>query len=174
MSENKQAKPTIAWARVIFVGFIIVVAFSIGRFSTTFGPDLQQTINDLTEENALLKASTIRKDGEIEQCRKLVYSLDGSLAGVENPGETNNTTNADGESVRTYLVKENDTLSSIANTVYANSQLFGAIRDANNISAANPLRVGSEIIIPPLEEAVSKANDEERKSEDDSSEPSKE
>lgn len=163
MPQHHSPQGSIAWVRIVFMVVVLLLGFTLGRWSTTFGPDLQAAIDKLQDENRTLKESTISKDTEIEQCRKVVYSLDPELTGAENPLKVSETSTADGQTVKTYLVKENDTLSSIAGTVYANQDLYGAIRDANNISSANPLQVGKEIVIPPLEEAVAHANEERKK-----------
>lgn len=63
-------------------------------------------------------------------------------AGAEAPGNRP-------DSVETYVVREGDSLNTIARRFYGDASLVGLVAEANNITARGKIRVGQELDLPP-------------------------
>ena len=113
--------------------FIYVVreGDTLGSIADEFGITWQEidAVNELENPNVL----SIGQEIEIPQDAPVVLNSDGTV----RPGE------------RTHIVVEGDTLLDIA---LQYGKTLGEVLDANNITAANLIQVGQELIIPPEDE----------------------
>ncbi|WP_419848933.1 LysM peptidoglycan-binding domain-containing protein [Candidatus Poriferisocius sp.] len=114
--------------------FIYVVreGDTLGSIAAEFGITWQEidAVNELENPNVL----SIGQQIEIPQDAPVVLNSDGTV----RPGE------------RTHTVVQGDTLLGIA---LQYDKTLDEILEANNITAANLIQVGQELIIPPEEEA---------------------
>lgn len=53
------------------------------------------------------------------------------------------------ETIETYVVREGDSLNTIAREFYGDASLVGLIAEANNITARGRIRVGQKLDLPP-------------------------
>ena len=111
--------------------YVVREGDTLGSIADEFGITWQEidAVNELENPNVL----SIGQEIEIPQDAPVVLNSDGTV----RPGE------------RTHIVVEGDTLLDIA---LQYGKTLGEVLDANNITAANLIQVGQELIIPPEDE----------------------
>ena len=137
--------PRILWGRLAFFLLALVLAFAVGRCTKDAGVDEdlyaaeQQRVLELQSENTVLQQQVDAASQPDDQSE--------GQGGEAEPTETAATEEPVGEG-QTYTVKENDTLTTIAEQFYGDQSKYDLIVDANNLSSDTPLRVGQELVIP--------------------------
>ncbi|MPZ73055.1 MAG: LysM peptidoglycan-binding domain-containing protein [Nitriliruptorales bacterium] len=141
--------PRVLWGRIAFFVLALLLAFLVGRCTTSDGADPQefaergQQIAELTRQNEVLEAQ-LQASGASEPA-------DGGGKKKDDGADdepTEESVSGDGEK---YTVQSGDTLNGIAKEFYGDAAKYTLITDANNLSQDTPLRVGQELIIPPDE-----------------------
>ena len=153
--------PRILWGRLAFFAIALLLAFLFGRCTKDAGrPEAEYQeqvaqVLELSSENEVLKQQLAAANSEGTPANE----GDGNGGGGDNEGdaepdpEETEDPEGDGEGAvgegTTYIVKEGDTLTTIAEEFYGDPTKFDLIVDANNLDESTGLRVGQELIIPP-------------------------
>ncbi len=158
----------ILWGRIAVFGFALVLALLLGRCTSGGGGVDQSVYDTLVTEKASVDTALQAKDQTIAQLQQQLSEARASQqAGTVTPGTTDGTTGTTGTTPpadtttgqtdasgnRIYEVQPGDTLSTIAASVYGDPTAFAIIASANNISGANQLQIGQQLIIPPNPDA---------------------
>jgi nucleoid-associated protein YgaU len=141
----------ILWGRIAVYGVAFLLVFVLGScWGARGGAD---------------DGDIARLEAEVEELRaanaQLEETIDAMSAGVRDeqpttpPTEPEETENGNGETPdpaerRTYIVQPGDTLRGIARDIYGDPNQFDLIAAENNLTNESVLRVGQELIIPPL------------------------
>ena len=134
--------PKILWGRIIAVAVVFLVGLLLGRA--------------LGGGNEGVPQATYQKVKE--QVSTLQQQLAAARAAAEKPPDDNASPPADEASAspspaqpegKTYIVKPGDTLRGIAQKFYGDASLDDFIAEANGITDATQLSVGTELTIPP-------------------------
>lgn len=154
----------ILWPRIAVFVFAAFLVLLLGR--CTAGGGVPQTEFDaVVEQNSEAQTALAQKDVSIAQLQQDLIDARASAPTTTTPtapgtpgannGDGTTTAPADGAGTttdtagnRTYEVQPGDTLITIAEAVYGNSQAFGIIAEANNLGGNNVLQVGDILIIP--------------------------
>ena len=151
--------PRILWGRLAFFAIALLLAFLFGRCTKDAGrPEAEYQeqvaqVLELSSENEVLRQQLAAANNDEEP-----EGGGGDGGGDGNGGNDAEATEepadegddgAVGEEGTTYIVKEGDTLTTIAEEFYGDPTKFDLIVDANNLDESTGLRVGQELIIPP-------------------------
>ena len=138
--EASDRPPRVLWGRVVALVVFLALAFWLGRSTAPESPG----------------AELARVEDQLEDARVEIDDLQEQLsAAAENPTPeptAESTPLATGEE-QTYVVKSGDTLRGIAEKFYGDAALASLIMEANDITDAQQLSIGQELIIPAEPEA---------------------
>ena len=144
--ELEEDYPRVLWGRIAFFVVALLLAFLLGKCTTSGGADQEafdergKQIAELTKQNDLLQQKLAAAATEPPAGGRKRQATEAPDEGTEEP------VSGDGEK---YEVKSGDTLYGIAEKVYGEATKASVISDANNLSSDTPLRVGQVLIIPP-------------------------
>lgn len=148
----------VLWGRVGVYGASLLLMFLLGSCVGGRGEASEAEVAALKEEVAELTRQNTMLEDQIAAMGSSASAADDrpriSTEETEAPVEgeeaeaTEGAVAGSGET-RTYEVQSGDTLTSIAQRMYGDSQKFGLIADANDLDGQ--LVVGQELIIPPAE-----------------------
>ena len=148
--------PNILWGRVAVLGAVVLLAFLFGRMTAGEGGVPQDRLDAARSELSDARAEISTLETQLEDARAAQNADPNAGAGEDPGGEEEGeeggaaeTTEAESE---VYVVEAGDTLTTIAEDFYKDAGLSDFIMEANDITDATQLSVGSEIIIPPKPE----------------------
>ncbi len=136
----------ILWGRVVTLGVALLLAFIFGRASAPNGvssEDLSQTERKL----ASARAEVERLEARLRAAKETPGAADGAGA----PGSAPEASPAPGQA-GVYVVKDGDTLWSIAKRFYGDASLGPFLAQANNLPNSDELTIGQKLTIPPKPE----------------------
>jgi nucleoid-associated protein YgaU len=137
----------ILWGRVATLGVALLLAFSLGRASAPSGAsteDLSQTERQL----ASAEAEVERLEAKLRAARE----APANPAPAEAAGSVPEATPAPGQAGRVYVVKDGDTLWTIAKRFYGDASLGSFLAQVNNLPNGDELTIGQRLTIPPKPE----------------------
>lgn len=144
------------WGRIGVFVLLGLLFFLLGR-CTAGGASTAEL-----EEARQQAADLSRQNEELRQAQEAAVAGGGTGASP-SPGATEDATEEDGDTSgdgqETYTVEAGDTLGSIAEEVYGDSQLYTLIVEANDLDSGNVLQQGQELIIPPNPDGDSSGED---------------
>jgi nucleoid-associated protein YgaU len=136
--EAADRPPRVLWGRIIALIVFMALAFWLGRSTAP-----------KTDVSAQLAEANQRADQAESEIRDLEAQLAERPLAEATPQPTTESTpvtTVDGES---YIVKSGDSLAAIALKFYGDASLADIIAEANNITDAQSIKPGDELIIPP-------------------------
>ena len=175
--DRKSAPVKVLWGRVAALAATIIAAYLLGRVTApdgvpaeslvraetelaaakqrvteletrlaeTTSPESARTVPAPAEQGAEEPTSAAPEDRRDETDAGDAPATGAGIPpdeGAEAPGSRPN-------SAETYVVKEGDSLNTIAREFYGDASLVGLIAEANNITARGQIRVGQKLDLPP-------------------------
>ena len=142
-ADDRDPRPRVLWGRIAILGGVVVLAFLLGRATSSGGApagDLdkaRERVEALEAENAALKTE--------------IAALEAEPAAETDDGaaEEDDEAEASEPEDRTYTVKPGDSLTTIAQTLYGDASLDDFLAEANGIADPTKLSVGQVLRIPP-------------------------
>jgi LysM repeat protein len=155
--EEVSDRPNVLWGRVGIFAAALLVAFMFGRWTAPGGvpgsqvTELQAEITSLKEDNTDLRKQLAAAQDALEEPDPVTSpAAEASPSAEETVGTTDTTIpEVTGE---TYVVKPNDSLSTISQDFYGTTEYADLIAEANGITDPGALQVGQELTIPPKPE----------------------
>lgn len=108
------------------------------------GVSVAKRLESLEQENEVLRKKVAALSAEIENLR----ASSDSRRTVQRPPPVREPVPVEGGTTRTYKVKKNDTLTSIAAEVYKDAGAWKKIRDANKLGDSDRLTEGQVLKLP--------------------------
>lgn len=136
---DEPGRPRVLWGRVAALFVFMLVSFLLGRLTAPSDPGVPQARLDRAVEQ--LEAA----QAEIEDLRAQLQAE----RQEPEPQPTSEPTQQPEAEVQTYIVKQGDTLSTIAERFYGDPSLDDFLAEYNGIDDPTSLHVGQEIKIPP-------------------------
>lgn len=169
--DSKSAPVKVLWGRVAALAATIIAAYLLGRVTAPDGvpaeslvraeTELAATQQRVTELETRLAETTSPESGRtvpapVEQGAEEPTSATEEGAGDAPatgagipPDEGAEAPGSRPDSVETYVVREGDSLNTIAREFYGDASLVGLIAEANHITARGKIRVGQKLDLPP-------------------------
>ena len=140
----------ILWGRVAILGLALLLAFLFGR--ATGGGEAgvpQARFDSVSDERDELEVQVQDLEAQLEAAQQATPAP--SAAPTDDPADDGTATDPEGETEggETYVVKQGDTLATIAEQFYGNASLDDFLAEANGITDPEALAVGTELVIPP-------------------------
>lgn len=162
-NEREPQDVRILWGRVVALGAALLVAFLLGTWVAggDDGVD-QETYDELVDDLRDLEDENERLDAQLEELsqagrpgeRPDGEDADGDELDDEAGGSQTDDETADDEAgSQVYIVRQNDTLSQLAQRFYGSPGMEARerIAEANDIEPDATLTVGQELTIPPAD-----------------------
>lgn len=173
--DRKSAPAKVLWGRVAALAATIIAAYLLGRVTAPDGVPAESLVRAETElaaaqqrvtelETRLAEttspesARTVPAPAEqgagepstAPEDREETGAGDAQATGAGiPPDEGAEAPGSRPDSVETYVVREGDSLNTIARRFYGDASLVGLIAEANNITARGKIRVGQKLDLPP-------------------------
>lgn len=157
--EQDEYGPRVLWGRLAFFAIALLLVFFVGRCTAGGGSeqDLSEaraTASELATQNKQLQNELAAVQATQDQANNGPAEQPSEAAepaGEASEAPTEGEQDSVAEGGETYTVESGDTLVTIANRFYGDSQKYRLIVDANNLDPDAPLTVGQKLTIPPEE-----------------------
>lgn len=149
MEPEEHERPKILWGRLVALGVLLVVVFLGGRACAPDGvppEELDQArarIEDLEGDNDRLRSEI----AALEQAQATPTETP-TTEPTETPTDDATATEEPEVEGETYVVKEGDTLTSLAVEFYGDGQYADELAAANDLPPDSFLDIGQELFIP--------------------------
>lgn len=149
----------VLWGRVAVYGLALILVFILGSCFGGRGAvpqseveDLQDQVRELAAENTTLQdqLGAVGRNDDPNQPRVTPTPTPG-VTGTDGAAVDSTDPPPGGAETRIYIVESGDSLYAIAIQMYNDGSQAERIAEANGLDSENPLTVGQELEIPPLE-----------------------